>query len=234
MTGPSIVFTLPILGGIPVTETVVNAWIVMAFITILSLVLSHGLKVIPSKKQVLAEKLIEFVESCVRNMMGERCMSFAPYILTLMLFSACCSLSSLFTLRPPTADLNTLIAWTLITFFLTQYHKLKSKRLGGFFKSFVEPVPLMLPLNVIGEFSNPISLCFRHFGNIAAGMVITSLLYTGLGAVSNLLLGWLTPIPFLQVGIPAVLSIYFDLFTSFMQAYIFSMLSMAYISSAME
>jgi F-type H+-transporting ATPase subunit a len=79
-------------------------------------------------------------------------------------------------------------------------------------------------------------MAFRHFGNVVSGTVISALVYGGLAAVSNLLFGWLPgilgKIPFLQVGIPAVLSIYFDLFSSCMQAFIFAMLTMLYISGA--
>ena len=107
----------------------------------------------------------------------------------------------------------------------------------GWLKGFIEPVPFVLPLNLVSEIANPISMAFRHFGNIASGIVITTLIYGALAALSSTLLGWIPvigQIPFLQAGIPAVLSIYFDVFTSFLQAYIISMLTMVYVGGANE
>ena len=92
----------------------------------------------------------------------------------------------------------------------------------------------MLPINIVSELATPVSLSFRHFGNIAAGSVITSLLYTALAALTNIIFRGFITVPIFQLGIPAVLSIYFDLFTGFMQAFIFSMLTMAFISNAAE
>ena len=81
------------------------------------------------------------------------------------------------------------------------------------------------------------TLTFRHFGNIAAGLVITSLVYGGLASLSSVILSWIpndffATIPILQVGIPAILSVYFDLFTSFLQAYIICMLTMVFVQGA--
>ena len=92
----------------------------------------------------------------------------------------------------------------------------------------------MLPLNIISEVANPVSMAFRHFGNIASGIVISALVYAALAAGSNALLAntFLGGVPILQIGIPAVLSIYFDLFTSFLQAYIICMLTMVFVQGA--
>ena len=89
----------------------------------------------------------------------------------------------------------------------------------------------MLPLNILSEIATPVSMSFRHFGNIAGGMVITTLLMGALSALSTALH---LPIPLLQIGIPGVLSLYFDLFSGCIQAFIFSMLTMAYVGSARE
>lgn len=233
MTGPKIIFTIPIFNGIPVTETVVNTWIVMAVLVLLSIFLTHNMQKVPKGKQVLVEKGVAMLYNLVENTMGKDKLSFAPYMGTLMLMSLFCSLSSLFGFRPPTADLNTTLCWALITFFMVQINGLRRKGLKKWLKSFAEPVVPMLPLNIISEFSNPISLTFRHFGNIAGGMVITSLLYSGLAALTSIVFNGLQ-IPILQIGLPAILSIYFDLFTSIMQAFIFCMLSMVFISMAMD
>ena len=101
---------------------------------------------------------------------------------------------------------------------------------------------MLLPFNIISEFATPLSMAFRHFGNIASGSVITGLIYAALAAATHALFGWLPgalgqvlgSIPILQVGIPAIFSIYFDLFSSCLQAFIFCMLTMMYIGSAAE
>ncbi len=228
--GPKILFTIPIFGGIPVTETVVNMWIVMTFIAVLCKFLTWKMKKVPRGKQVLAEVFVTYVYKMVRETMGEKKERLAPYIGTLFLFSLCSSLSSLFTLRPPTGDLNTVLAWALVTFVMIQYTGIRSKGMGGYLKGFAEPVAVMLPMNVLSEVANPISMSFRHFGNIASGIVISALVYGALGAASTALCD--IGIPFLQLGLPAVLSLYFDLFTSVLQAFVFCMLTMAFISNA--
>lgn len=237
VNGPKIIFTIPIFGGIHVTESIVNMWIIMAVIVTVCIWLTRGLKVVPtSKKQLVAEKLVDMLYSLVRNTMGERNMRFAPYIGTLFTMSIVGSLSSLLTLRPYTADYSVVLSWALTTFILVHGTNIYCNGIKGWAKGFVEPVPFLLPLNIISEVASPVSMSFRHFGNIAAGTIITKLVYAGLAAASYALLSWipnafLASIPILQLGIPAVLSIYFDLFSSFLQAYIICMLTMVFISN---
>ena len=108
--------------------------------------------------------------------------------------------------------------------------------MGGYFKGFAEPIFVLTPFNIISEIATPISMAFRHFGNVASGSVITTLVYAALAALSHIVLGWLPGflgnIPLFQLGIPAILSIYFDLFSGCLQAYIFTMLTMMYIAAA--
>lgn len=238
VSGPKIVFTIPIFGGIGVSETVVNSWIIMAVITVLCLWLTHGMRLRnPGRKQIVTEKLVTMLYSMVKDVMGERNMAFAPYIGTLFTFSIVGSLSSLTGLRPLTGDLNTTLGWALVTFVMVQVVSIRHNGFFGWLKGFTQPVVLMTPLNIISEVANPISMAFRHFGNIASGLVITTLIYGALAALSHALLGWipvLGTIPFFQAGLPACLSIYFDIFTSFLQAYIISMLTMVFVSSANE
>ena len=238
VTGPKILFTIPILGGIRITETIVNGWIVMAVITLICFILGRNLSVRnPSKRQIVAEKLVLMLSNLLSDTMGKHNMFFLPYIGALFSYSILSSLSGLTGLRAPTGDLNTTIAFALIAFFLIQFYNIKNKGVVGWLKGFVEPVPFMLPLNIVGELANPVSMAFRHFGNIASGIVITTLIYGALAAASQMLIGWIPfigSIPILQVGLPAVLSIYFDVFTSFLQAYIISMLTMVYVGSANE
>ena len=240
MTGPKIVFRIPLFGGIPVTETIVDMWIFMALLCALAVWLTRGLKLRGiSKRQIVAEKLVLTLESLIENTMGPGHLKFAPYIGTLFMLSIAGSLSSLLGLRPYTADLNVTLGWALVTFFMIQVTSIKSRGIGGWLHKFIEPVPFILPLNIVSEIVSPVSMSFRHFGNIAAGMVITSLLYGALASLSAAALSiipnaFIKSIPIFQVGLPAVLSIYFDLFTSFLQAYIICMLTMVYVKNAAE
>ena len=238
VNGPKILFEIPILGGIPITETIINGWIVVTVISVICFVLGRNLSTRnPSKKQILAEKAVLMLQNLIKNTMGEHNMFFLPYIGALFSYSMLSSLSGLVGLRAPTGDLNTTFAFALVAFFLIQFYNIKNKGVGGWLKGFTEPVAVITPLNLISEIASPISMAFRHFGNIASGIVITGLIYGALAGLSKLLLGWIPvigSIPFLQAGIPAVLSLYFDVFTSFLQAYIISMLTMVYVGGANE
>ena len=150
------------------------------------------------------------------------------------------SLLSLVGLYAPTADLSTELAWAVLVFVMITAAKIRSGGLGGYLKGFTEPIAVLTPFNILSELATPISMAFRHFGNIASGGVISALVYASLAVLNQAVFGLLPgvlgdvlgAIPFLQVGIPAVLSIYFDLFSSFMQAFIFCMLTMLYIANA--
>lgn len=238
VTGPQILFEIPLFGGIPITETILGGWIIVAVVSLIAFVLGRNLSVRnPSKRQLIAEKLVSMLYELVGNTMGKHNLRFAPLIGTLFCYSIFSSLSGLTGMRAPTGDLNTTLAFALMIFFLIQFGNIKNKGIGGWLKGFTEPVAVITPLNLISEIANPISMAFRHFGNIASGIVITTLIYTALAALSSTVLGWipfLGEIPLLQVGLPALLSIYFDVFTSFLQAYIISMLAMVYVGGANE
>jgi F-type H+-transporting ATPase subunit a len=106
----------------------------------------------------------------------------------------------------------------------------------AYLKGFTEPVALLAPINFVSEFATPVSMAFRHYGNVLSGSVIAVLIASALSGLSSLILGWLPgvlgEIPFLQIGLPAILSIYFDVFSGCMQAYIFAMLTMSNIAGA--
>ncbi len=243
VTGAKVLFKIPILGGIPITETVVNTWIVMALLVIVSIILTRDLKIRPnSKRQIVAEYLVGMVNKLVRDNMGEKFMRYVPFIGALFSLSMFSSLVSLVGMYSPTGDLSTCLAWALLVFVLITYYKIRTQHIGGYLKGFTEPVFIMTPLNIIGEVATPISMAFRHFGNIASGAVVTLLVYSGLSALSTAVLGLipgaagqlLSQIPIFQVGLPAILSLYFDVFTSVLQAFIFCMLTMMYIKLACE
>lgn len=238
--GAKILFKLPYFGGIPITESVVHGWIVIAIVSALCFWLTRGLTVAnPSKKQIAAEKMVEMLSTLVNNTMGERWQSFTPYIATVFSYSFFSSFLSISGLRSPTADFSVTLAMSLITFGMIEFFNLKSKGPIGFFKRFTQPVAVMTPINVLSEVATPVSMALRHFGNISSGVVITGLIYGSLTVLSSFVLGWIPStfiqnIPIFQVGIPAVLSVYFDGFTSVLQAYIFCMLTMVFVSGAAE
>lgn len=232
INGPRIIAEFPFFGTtIRLTETVVVTWVIMAVIIGLIYFLTRNLKKVPTKRQWFAEMYVGFINNWVKESMGEQGMHFAPYIGTVFLMSLFMNYSSLFGFRPPTADFNTVVGWALITFFLIQKAKLRNG-IKNYFKGFLEPIPVMLPMNIISELSTPLSLSFRHFGNLLGGTVITTLVYAGLAALSSAIIN--IGIPFMQLGIPAVLSLYFDIFTGFIQAYIFCTLTMVFVSMEMD
>ena len=228
-----------------ITETVVNTWIVMAVIVGLCLFLTSGMQVhCRTKRQIVAEFIVKKVNAMVGENMGEHFLQvgYAPLIASIMGLSTLCSLSSMIGMYAPTSDLSTLLGWSLMVFVLITYNKFRAGGPLGYIKGYFQPIPILLPFNIISEFAPPLSMAFRHFGNIASGSVITGLIYAALAAASHALFGWLPgalgqilgSIPILQVGIPAIFSIYFDLFSSCLQAFIFCMLTMMYIGSAAE
>ncbi|MBQ3579047.1 MAG: F0F1 ATP synthase subunit A [Firmicutes bacterium] len=241
--GAPVYFEIPILGGIPISATLVVTWIVMIVLTGLCAWMTHGMTVRNvSKKQAAAEKLVAMAEGLVNSNMGEGWGKYVPFVATLFALSIVSSLSSLLGLWAPTADLATELAWSVVVFIIITYYKITSHGLGSYLKSFLDPVFVMAPFNVLGELFKPISMAFRHFGNIVSGVVINALIYSALVVVNHAVFGlipglvgkWLSAIPFFTVGLPAVVSLYFDWFTSLMQAYIFCMLTMIFISTATE
>ncbi len=130
MNGPKVLFEIPLFGGIKVTESIVNMWIIMAALVIVSVWLTHGMRVRnPSKKQLVAEKThYNAFYNLVKDTMGEKYMSFAPYIGTLFIFSIVGSLSSLTGLRPITADLSVILSWSIVTFLMIQVTNIKKSR----------------------------------------------------------------------------------------------------------
>lgn len=235
ITGARIFFTIPMpIQDLLITESQINSWLLLISVLGLCLFLTHGLKVrADTKRQHAVEWLVEKADGLVRSNMGEYFMGFAPFIAAILALSALSSLLSLFGLYPPTSDLNVVAGWAILVFGLITYYKMKCGPLQ-YLKSFAEPVPLLAPMNVLSEVATPLSMAFRHYGNVLSGTVIAALVATGLQGLSRLLLGWLPgllgEIPFLQIGIPAVLSVYFDLFSGCLQAYIFAMLTMMYVS----
>jgi F-type H+-transporting ATPase subunit a len=223
---------------ISITQTVLASFAVMITLCILSWRLGKNLQKRPGRRQVLVEKGVSMIYNLVSDTMGSHNMRFAPYIGALFLSSLLGSLiSTTGIFRSPTADLSTTVTWALMTTGLVWYHNMKNNGFLGWLKGFAQPVAVMTPINIVSEIAQPISMSFRHFGNIAGGSVLTALVYGGLASLSSLLLGWIpnaliSSIPILQVGVPAFLSMYFDLFSGGVQALVFVLLTMVYVGAA--
>ena len=131
--------------------------------------------------------------------------------------------------------MNVTFGWAVLVFFLIMHFKFRGG-LWNYFKGLFSPIPVFAPMNLIGEFATPVSMAFRHYGNILSGAVISALIGSALTGLSKSLLGWLPSVlgdmPLLRVGLPAVLSMYFDIFSGVMQAFIFAMLTMLNVSGA--
>ncbi len=238
-------FKIPVFGGIAVTETVVNTWIIMALIVGLCLYLTHGIQLhCRTKRQIIAEFIVTKVNGMVGENMGDRFLrvGYAPLIATVMGLSAIGSLSGMVGAFAPTSDFNTLLGWALVVFVLITWNKFRVGGPLGYVKGYFQPIPVLMPFNIISEVATPMSMAFRHFGNIASGTVIMGLLRWALANLSYAIFSklpgvigqYMGGIPLLQVGIPAVFSIYFDIFSSLLQAFIFCMLMMMNIASAAE
>ena len=218
-----------------ITEAQVNSAAVILSVLGICLYLTHGVSAVPhSKRQLAAEWVVTKVDQLVAENMGPRFAGFAPFVAAILAISALSSLSSLLGLFPPTSDMNIVAGWAILVFILITHYKLKGGVLP-YVKGFFEPVPVFAPFNIIGELATPVSMSFRHYGNVLSGVVISTLVASALSGVSKMIFGWLPgalgEFPFLRVGIPAVLSVYFDIFSGCMQAFIFAMLTMLYIAT---
>lgn len=208
---------MPLIGGMEITETVTTTWLIMALLVIFAYISTRALEEIPRGVQNVVELFVESIENLTASTMGRDKLGFAPYMGTLAMYITAANLAGLFALRPPTADLNTTLALSFITFISIHYFGMKRKGAVKYLKEFAQPMPLLLPLNIIGELSTPISLSFRLFGNMLGGVIIMYLLYQAIPII-----------------IPILPHVYFDLFAGILQSFIFVMLSMVFISLAMD
>ena len=238
VSGPKILFSidLPFM-TINISETALSLLVVTLGLIIAAFVLTRKISKRPTRSQVIVEKLIDMLYNVVSDTMGKHNLKFAPYIGTLfliLLFGTLIGTTQIF--RSTTADLSVTMAFAIVTTGMVWYNNIKNFGFKAWLKGFTEPIVVMTPMNIVSEIATPISLAFRHFGNVAGGSVLTALIYGALAALSSAIFGWLPgilgKIPFMQVGIPAFLSIYFDLFSGFVQAFVFILLTMIYVGAA--
>ena len=206
-------FTIPVFGGIPVAESVVVTWIIMAVLLLGSIILVRNLKVENvGKKQVVLETVVGGLYNFFYDLLGEDGKGYIPYLMTVGLY-----MIGLFGLKSPTKDVGVTGALALMSIVLIEFSGVHKKGVKGFLKSFAEPIPLMLPMNILEIFIRPLSLCMRLFGNILGAFVIMELI--------KIVAPLLVPVP---------LSLYFDLFDGFIQAYVFVFLTSLFIKETIE
>ena len=222
-----------------ITQTTVSLFVVTIMLMIIAYAVTRKIEKRPGAVQVLVEKILNMLYGLVEDTMGKHNLKFAPYIGTLFLS---CMIGSLigttFIFRSTTADFSVTLAYALVTSVMVWYHNIKANGFIGWLKGFTEPIVVMTPMNLIGEVAQPIAMAFRHFGNVAGGGVLTTLIYAALAVATQAIFSWLPAQiasmipPVLQVGIPAFLSLYFDFFSSFVQAFVFCLLTMVYVAGA--
>lgn len=239
--GPRRMFSILSESGEPVfsiSESVVTGWLVILIILVVCLILTKDLKKVPeTKRQCAAEYIVKTVNNMVKVNMDNDSIGYAPYIAAVFAYIIVGTLISMIGFRSITADISVTGGLAVMTFVLITYTKIKSHGVGGYLKQFINP------LNIISEVATPVAMALRLFGNVAGGMIITLILYLALGAASGALYNVMGIPPIqdvgyvfniFQIGIPAVLSIYFDLFSGAIQSYVFIMLTMAYIKMGKE
>jgi len=222
MNGPEIYGTI---FGFQITETIVNTWIIMAVAFVVLYVLTRNLKAAghPGKAQIIGETIVTTMDNLVGSTMGKDKMQFAPYMLSLMMFIIFCNLSGFFALRAPTADLNVTFTLAIMTFCMIHYNSIKANGIKKYAKEYIEPLPFLLPINILEQFTLPLSMGFRLFGNMTGGVIIMGLVYGGL--TSLMYLGLIIPIP---------LHFYFDGFIALLQSFVFTMLTMVFVAKGMD
>ena len=222
-----------------ITQTTVSLFAVTILLMVLGYIASRKIEKRPGGLQVLVEKVLNMLYSLVESTMGKHNLKFAPYIGTLFLS---CMIGSLIgttaIFRSTTADFSVTLAYALVTSVMVWYHNIKQNGFLGWLKGFTEPIFIMTPMNLISEIAQPMAMAFRHFGNVAGGSVLTTLIYAAFAIATKAIFSWLPAYisslipPVLQVGIPAFLSLYFDFFSSFVQAFVFCLLTMVYVAGA--
>ncbi len=212
------VFTIPLFGGIDVSESVVVTWIIMAILILAAIILTRNMKLDHiSKRQAVAELIVTKLTGMVEGMIGPEGRVYVPYLTTVLLYIGVSNIIGLFGMKSPTKDLNVTIALALMSIVLVEAAGIYHHGVKKWLHKFTEPIAIVTPINVLEVFTRPLSLCMRLFGNVLGAFVIMELIKM------------LVP-----VFLPAVFSLYFDLFDGLLQAYVFVFLTSLYISEAIE
>lgn len=212
---PHVVFTV---GPLEVTSTVVNTWAMMFLLGVGAYLLGRNLKPRPGLVQNMLEWIVEAIEKLIREMVGvEDTAIFLPVVGTLAFFIGTANLIGLLPgLKSPTPDINTPLAMALVVFFSVPYFGIRTRGVWGYLKHYVEPIFLMLPVEIASEIARTFSLTFRLFGNIMGEEIIVSVLF--------IVMPLFVPVPIML----------FIIFTGLLQAYIFTLLTCVYIGGAVK
>ncbi|MCD8085198.1 MAG: F0F1 ATP synthase subunit A [Clostridiales bacterium] len=206
------------IGGIDIMESTAVTWIIMAVLLLGTFLLTRNLKVQNiSKRQAAVEFCVTKLEDIVTDMVGEKGRCYVPYLITVLVYIGFANLIGIFGFKPPTKDLNVTIALAAMSIVLVQVASVRARGVGGWLHSFIEPVPVVVPFNILDLITRPLSLCMRLFGNVLGAFVIMKLIEAVVPAV-----------------FPMIASLYFDVFDGILQAYVFVFLTSIYIKEAIE
>ena len=210
--------------GVSVAKTTVTAYIILAVITVLCLL--FRLLAVPKFKdepkglQNALEAAVEFVDKFVHDNAGDLSPELPAYMFSVAVFLLGCAASELLGQRPPTADIEVTFSLGLCTLFLINFYGIRKKGFGGRIKSLASPSPIIMPMKILSDIADPVSLACRLFGNMLGGMIVMDLLKDSLGGFA--------------VGMTALAGLYFNLFHPLIQTYIFVILSLTFIREAAE
>jgi F-type H+-transporting ATPase subunit a len=206
------------LGGFSLefnSETLIMSWLVMAVIIAFGWLATRKLSFLPGSWQTLGEIMVSTFEGLVNDALDEGNRHYFPMIITIFLFVWLSNMLGVIPgLSEPTKDLNTPLAYGIMGFFIAHYAGIKTKGFKAYLSEYVQPMFFMAPLNIIGELSKVVSISFRLYGNIMGGSIIILV-------VSDLVYG---------LVLPPLLNVFFGIFVGTIQAFVFTMLTLVYIS----
>ena len=212
------VFTIPIFGGLDISESTVITWFIIAFVAVLCMILVRNLSVeSPSKKQQVLELAVGGLYNIFDGLLGKAGKRYIPYLMSVLIYLGISNVIGILGVKPPTKDMNVTAALALMSIILIEYAGIHAKGGRGFIKSFAQPMAIMTPINILEVFIRPLSLCMRLFGNILGGFVVMELIKYFVPAI--------IPIPF---------SFYFDIFDGLIQAYVFVFLTSLFKKESIE
>ena len=208
-----VAFTIPVLGGIPVSQSVVVSWIIIAALTLAAILLTRNLKPVPGRRQLVLEMFVGFINDFSRDIIGKEWKRFAPWLGTVALYITCANLIGLVGLVPPTKNLNVTAALGLSSMVIIYTAAFRVHGIRGGFGQFLKPSPIMLPINIMEIAIRPLSLCMRLFGNVLAAFIVMELV---------------------KMVVPVAFSLYFDIFDGLIQTIVFVFLTTIFIGEALE
>ena len=204
------------VGSLQIPESVVISWVIMLLLVVGSILLTRNLKVDHiSKRQAALEALYSLGKNFFEGLLGKEGSRYVPYLMTVALYIACSNVIGVFGVKPPTKDLDVTAALALMSIVLIEYAGVHARGGAGFLKSLAAPTPIMTPMNILEIAIRPTSLCMRLFGNVLGAFVIMELLKL-----------------VVPVFVPAVFSLYFDLFDGLIQTYVFVFLTALFMKES--